>query len=238
MTTSSSSAASTQHAAEIQELTTNLSCAIATTALLLYDVLLTSGQEYRHIWRSRKSWFSRALCASVVWLTVILRNLNYIGPAMFTALRIYAVSRKNRVLGGVALALSMTPFVINMSTIYEILPINLPAPLNCTQANTASRSISAGISSILNSRFLLALHETNGRLEGATDMAISSISLNIGGCGDPEFLGIIGGSIHSIHGRDEDLDSLEFALSEREEEHDPEPEGEIVEGGRDMANLA
>lgn len=63
--------------------TTNLSCAIATVgryylevslssactedahlrsiALLLYDVLLTSGQEYRHIWRSRKSWFSRAL---------------------------------------------------------------------------------------------------------------------------------------------------------------------------------
>lgn len=96
------------------------------------------------------------------------------------------------------------------------------------------------ISSILNSRFLLALHETNGRLEGATDMSIDSLSINTGGGGDPEFLGIIGGSIYSIHGNDEDLESLESALPEREreEEHHIEPESEIGEGGGGAANLA
>lgn len=69
-------------------------------------------------------------------------------------------------------------------------------------------------------------------------MSIGSLSINTDGGGDPEFLGIIGGSIHSIHGHDEDLDSLEFALSREDSEHHPETEAEIVEGGRDMANLA
>lgn len=30
-------------------------------ALLLYDVLLTSGQEYQYIWREPKAWVSRVL---------------------------------------------------------------------------------------------------------------------------------------------------------------------------------
>lgn len=32
---------------------------------------------------------------------------------MFTTLRIYALSRKNKILGGVALVLGMAPFVVN-----------------------------------------------------------------------------------------------------------------------------
>lgn len=44
---------------------------------------------------------------------------------MFTALRIYAVSRKNRVLGGVALMLSMAPFVINMVSLILYIVVRL-----------------------------------------------------------------------------------------------------------------
>ncbi|OJT08758.1 hypothetical protein TRAPUB_368 [Trametes pubescens] len=89
------------------------------------------------------------------------------------------------------------------------------------------------ISSILNSRFLLALHETNARLEGAVDASITSLSLNISSGDDPragspelpQFLGPIGGLIHSLP--DDDLESLEFAPSapsQRETLRDPEAE--------------
>lgn len=34
---------------------------LRSTVLLLYDVVLTSGQEYQYVWQSWKSWFSRIL---------------------------------------------------------------------------------------------------------------------------------------------------------------------------------
>ncbi|EIW56803.1 uncharacterized protein TRAVEDRAFT_49625 [Trametes versicolor FP-101664 SS1] len=101
------------------------------------------------------------------------------------------------------------------------------------------------IVSILNSRFLLALHETNMRL-GGNDTSISSLSFNAGSQGNPregspelpEFLGIIGGPIHSFHG-DEDPETLEFALPSQEEVHQCEHElAEIVESGRDGGDVA
>lgn len=100
------------------------------------------------------------------------------------------------------------------------------------------------ISSILNSRFLLALHETNARLEGAANTSISSLSFNTGGGGDlragspelPEFLGVLGGSIVSFHNNDEDPQSLGTSLPQ--EEHQSEPEGEIQEIRRDRENVA
>ncbi|OJT04201.1 hypothetical protein TRAPUB_5109 [Trametes pubescens] len=75
-------------------------------------------------------------------------------------------------------------------------------------------------------------------------MPVSSLSLGTGsGDGDPRagspeipgFLGIIGGSIRSFHDEDEDLQSLEFAPPQEEDQS--EPEGEIVESGRDGGNL-
>lgn len=101
------------------------------------------------------------------------------------------------------------------------------------------------MSSILNSRFLLALHETNARLEGAADESISSLSLDISSVDDrragspelPEYLGVLGGPIRSFHNDDEDLQSLAFAPP-HEEEHETELEGEIQEIGRDGGNTA
>ncbi|OJT04204.1 hypothetical protein TRAPUB_5112 [Trametes pubescens] len=65
--------------------------------------------------------------------------------------------------------------------------------------------------------------------------------INVGGSEPPElpeFLGIIGGSIHSFHWDDEDLGSLEFAPPWEEHEPDSEPEGEIQEIRRDGENIA
>lgn len=101
------------------------------------------------------------------------------------------------------------------------------------------------ISSILNSRFLLSLHEANAQLEGAADTSISSLSLNTGSRGElqagspelPEYLGVIGGSIHSFCDDEDDLQSLEFALPQVEE-HQPDPEGEIQEIRIDGRNMA
>lgn len=101
------------------------------------------------------------------------------------------------------------------------------------------------ISSILNGRFLLALHETNAQVEGAADTSVSSLSFNTGSGGDlqasppelPDYLGIIGGSTCSFHDDDEELQSLEFALPQ-EEEHQTEPEGEIQEIRTDGESMA
>ncbi|KAL1940485.1 hypothetical protein VTO73DRAFT_9057 [Trametes versicolor] len=331
--------------------TTSLSCGIAVTVLLLYDVVLTSGQEYRYIWRNPKTWMSRTLyvcnsCASLFWLTVVLELLSLAGSATFTTLRIYALSQKNRILSGIALVLSMAPFVINTSTQYQQLPSNLPAPLNCVGINIASRNLEIGwvlsfhrqypeiltiasrgslilveslaiavtwhqrratiqlrtgslkrpslqqvmwengavyfltlvsintvdmvffilsiailpdenssyvisfidpISSILNSRFLLALHETNTRLEGAANTSLSSLTLNTGSSDTPSaraspelppVLGPIGGTIHAFHDDDdEDMRSLEFAPPELRTESGSELEGDILEsGGSDAGN--
>ncbi|EIW56815.1 uncharacterized protein TRAVEDRAFT_49637 [Trametes versicolor FP-101664 SS1] len=91
------------------------------------------------------------------------------------------------------------------------------------------------ISSILNSRFLLHLHETNARLEGA-DASMTSYSLRIDSGGDPRtgspelppFLGIIGGPIHSFP--PDDQASLDFAPQSREEPI-PDPEAALGSSG-------
>lgn len=98
------------------------------------------------------------------------------------------------------------------------------------------------ISSLLNSRFLLALHETNARLKGAADTSLSSLTLNTGSGDTPSaraspelrpVLGPIGGTIRSFHDDDdEDMRSLEFAPPSSSELG-----GDILEsGGSDAGN--
>lgn len=103
------------------------------------------------------------------------------------------------------------------------------------------------ISSILSSRFLLALHETKAQLEGAADTTISSFCLDTGSGNNPSalaspelppFLGPIGGVIRSFHDDDdEDMESLEFAPLELCTESGFELGGDILEsGGSDAGN--
>ncbi|KAH9856117.1 hypothetical protein C2E23DRAFT_503446 [Lenzites betulinus] len=67
------------------------------------------------------------------------------GSAMFTTLRVYALSNRNKILGTIVLLLSFTPFLVTISTAYQSPPINLPSPENCTSRNTVvSMSVSLG----------------------------------------------------------------------------------------------
>lgn len=86
------------------------------------------------------------------------------------------------------------------------------------------------ITSILNGRFLLALHETNARLEGVVGASISSLSLGIVSGDDPragpsvlpQILGPIGGPVHSFsddeddEDLDDDVESVDFALASQD----------------------
>ncbi|OJT06148.1 hypothetical protein TRAPUB_3083 [Trametes pubescens] len=187
--------------------------------LLLYDILLTSGQEYQYIWRAPKTSVSRIL---YVWNRYMF--LLYLILSLGTIPSISDAVRKNKAVGGVALVLSMAPVVINAIAIQPLEPCSYAA------------GFIDPISSILNSRFLLALRETNARLEGA-DASISALSLNTGStdvlrAGSPElppFLGAIGGPIHSFH--HDELESLDFASPSPSEEHQSETEGELMSGG-------
>ncbi|KAL1940432.1 hypothetical protein VTO73DRAFT_9004 [Trametes versicolor] len=94
------------------------------------------------------------------------------------------------------------------------------------------------VSSLLNSRFLLALHETNARLEGAADASLSSFSLDTGSGDDPSalaspdlpsFLGPIGGAIRFSYDDDDDMRSLEFAPPDVRHESGSELGGDILE---------
>lgn len=100
----------------------------------------------------------------------------------------------------------------------------------------------------MNSRFLLALHETNARMEGA-NMSISSLSLDVNSGGDPtsdgspelpDFLELFGGPIHSFHDEG-DAESLEFAQPSQGEHESEENANEAevpVEDSGAEGNLA
>ncbi|EIW63096.1 uncharacterized protein TRAVEDRAFT_43403 [Trametes versicolor FP-101664 SS1] len=267
------------------------------SSLIAYDVLLTFGQEYLYIWRSRKSWFTRIL---YMWnrYMYLLYSLLILGtiPSMsntepkhqmlvrrllanrqlltYPDSTVTIASRGSLILVD-SLAAAVTwrqtraatqlrtgtgmkrPFLQQVmwenGTVYFCVLVSLNVVnLLLVLLSLASQPLDDQssyvlvfidpISSSLNSRFLLALHETNTRL-GGTNTSISSLSFNIASGGDPgagspeppEFLGIIGGSIHSFHDDDGDLDELAFAPPQ--EEHQLEPEGEVLEVGRESGDL-
>ncbi|KAL1937254.1 hypothetical protein VTO73DRAFT_13923 [Trametes versicolor] len=57
----STSAVAEQIIATYQDATSITALVIAVTVLLLYDAILTAGQEYQYIWRSPKTWVPRVL---------------------------------------------------------------------------------------------------------------------------------------------------------------------------------
>ncbi|EIW56805.1 uncharacterized protein TRAVEDRAFT_49627 [Trametes versicolor FP-101664 SS1] len=339
-----------EYIADVQAMTMNSTLGIVVAALLLYDILLTSGQEYLYIWQSPKTWTSRVV---YLW-NRYMYSVYYI----LSLGAIQSISDTSKILGGLALVLGMAPFVVNAISAYQRPPINLPAPLNCTEYNTASTSVNIGwvsvrqflpdkqlltypysdnsveecsdprrlsgrrrhlvantcsgsaqggyneatvtrtgdvgkrnylflvryyssiqgysrtlvsinivdmvldilsitvtpgaassyvvafvdpISSALNSRFLLALHETNARMGGTDASMVSSLNFNAVSGGDPRVsspelpgsLGVLGGPIHSFHEDDDDLESLQLA-SWSQEEHQVKPGlGGVAESGGD-----
>ncbi|EIW57012.1 uncharacterized protein TRAVEDRAFT_49821 [Trametes versicolor FP-101664 SS1] len=189
-------------------------------------------------------------CTALNWLDIILNNLTMLGPAAFTTLRVYALSGRNKMLTGAVLLLSMGPFLVNMSTVYQLVPSNLPPPilvalniadmvivvllLNQSDVANAFNYVDFfidPISSILNSRFLLALYETNARLERGGSSVSSFSTLDFGEADPraagspelPEFLHSLASPIHSFPDHDPELFDPEPATVQQ----DPGHEGEV-----------
>ncbi|KAI0349900.1 hypothetical protein OH77DRAFT_1431555 [Trametes cingulata] len=130
---------------------------VATTALLLYDVLLSFDAEARLIWRNFKSFASLlyllnrylpffALLLSLATINPVSDNVcttvgkqvfyseidaDLPGP-VFTALRMYALSGRNKYLSAVTLILSLAPALEALSKVYKYTPANESPPANCT----------------------------------------------------------------------------------------------------------
>ncbi|KAL1938453.1 hypothetical protein VTO73DRAFT_11693 [Trametes versicolor] len=67
-------------------------------------------------------------CTALQRLISVLNVLAMLGPASFTTMRVYALSGRNKILTSLVLLLSMGPFVVNVSTLYQDVPVNLPPP--------------------------------------------------------------------------------------------------------------
>ncbi|EIW57005.1 uncharacterized protein TRAVEDRAFT_49816 [Trametes versicolor FP-101664 SS1] len=257
---------------------------------------------------------SPSSCTTLFWLNNVLYVISLLGPASFTTLRVYALSRGNKMLAGLVLLLSMGPFLVNVSTLYQYVPINLHLPGGCsTGINTSTTTYTARkssclivadtlavvitwwrihparrtasqnprrysleqilwkngnfyffilvamnlaymisvvlsittdvdesldvlgfvdpISSIMVSRFLLALYETNANIErgGVTSVASSFTTLDFGEAGRaaastnvPGFFSSLAGSIRSISDSDQEpYDSESTSQCPNEEEIEP-----------------
>ncbi|KAI0820555.1 hypothetical protein BC628DRAFT_853166 [Trametes gibbosa] len=120
--------------------------------MIIYDYILCLGREYQYVWHSSKSRASRLLYLLLRYTSFLSDVIAFatISPASDTlhsgcleqrllgdsrpprARRTYVLSGKNKVLCGVALILGLGPFLVNVSTLYQAPPINLPPPENCT----------------------------------------------------------------------------------------------------------
>ncbi|KAI0324190.1 hypothetical protein GY45DRAFT_1375745 [Cubamyces sp. BRFM 1775] len=100
----------------------------ACLALLVYDWLTSLGQESVVIWSKPKTAASAFLtnivflqsCVATIYFSVVLKYVAMIAPALFSALRVYALSQKNKPLSAVVLLLGLGPFIVNMAAIYQI----------------------------------------------------------------------------------------------------------------------
>ncbi|KAI0760976.1 hypothetical protein BD413DRAFT_593375 [Trametes elegans] len=79
-------------------------------------------------------------CVAVTWLVHGIDILDLLCPAVFTTLRVYALTGRNRWIAGVVMVLGLGPFVVNMSTAYQNRVVNLAPPLLCAPYTSASTS--------------------------------------------------------------------------------------------------
>ncbi|KAI0364167.1 hypothetical protein BV20DRAFT_974750 [Pilatotrama ljubarskyi] len=142
---------------------------VDTTALVFYDVLICLHAEIRLVWRNPRSLgsilyvvnrypilvdcvlvvvtmspMSDNSCNVIGWLLNILQALRLLGPALFAALRIYALSGRNKLLTGTILLLSLAPFLATVSVTYNFPLANNPPPINCSSSGSYSKQVNIG----------------------------------------------------------------------------------------------
>ncbi|KAJ3000303.1 hypothetical protein NUW54_g6807 [Trametes sanguinea] len=75
-------------------------------------------------------------CTFLLHLNWVVEYIMLIGPAVFSCLRVYALTGRNTVISGLTLFFGLMPFVLNMATIYAGHVVNEPMPIGCTDEYT------------------------------------------------------------------------------------------------------
>ncbi|KAI9060780.1 hypothetical protein FKP32DRAFT_1595102 [Trametes sanguinea] len=79
-----------------------------------------------------------------------------IGPAVFSCLRVYALTGRNMVLSGLTLFFGLMPFVLNMATIYAGHVVNELMPVGCTDEYTLPDTVTIALTFLSRGSLILS----------------------------------------------------------------------------------
>ncbi|KAI1795292.1 hypothetical protein LXA43DRAFT_37343 [Ganoderma leucocontextum] len=79
-----------------------------------------------------------------------------IGPSLFSALRVYALTRQNKYLTGITLALGLVPLIVNVSTSYQSHPVNFSPPYNCSVDSSTTPELALAFTALSRGALTLA----------------------------------------------------------------------------------
>ncbi|KAI0705318.1 hypothetical protein C8T65DRAFT_653027 [Cerioporus squamosus] len=144
---------------DLEKLYRGSCCAIAVLVFLFYDWLISFGDEVSLIWLSKSRRTTASIvyafirytpivdalmcvvsinalampsCGIIVWTHRMLPVIQEIAASSFAALRIYAVSSKNRTLAGITFLLLLVPSVMALISDVTLVDImDLPDPFDC-----------------------------------------------------------------------------------------------------------
>ncbi|CDO72028.1 hypothetical protein BN946_scf184943.g63 [Trametes cinnabarina] len=103
--------------------------------------------------------FDNQACTFVLHLNWVSEYIMLLGPAIFSCLRVYALTGRNKALSGLTLAFGCMPFILNMVTIYAGHVVNEPMPVGCTDEYTLSATATIACTPILYYSTLLILSD-------------------------------------------------------------------------------
>ncbi|PIL36216.1 hypothetical protein GSI_01877 [Ganoderma sinense ZZ0214-1] len=98
--------------AEQDSLWVSLLCSYAAFTFISYDWVLNLDEEIKLFWR-RKVTAASILCDAYMYTIFVLQLLIYIFPALFSMLRVYALTAQNKILALVTLFFSLGPLYAN-----------------------------------------------------------------------------------------------------------------------------
>ncbi|KAL7285753.1 hypothetical protein ACG7TL_000862 [Trametes sanguinea] len=76
-------------------------------------------------------------CKGIAWFNNVVSAFILLSPAVFSTLRVYALTGRNKHLSALTFLLGIAPFAVNVTTDYKNQIMILPDPLGCGAINTA-----------------------------------------------------------------------------------------------------